>query len=132
MSLAEIAGLVLENLVKTKPPYGEENDGTSYNTLNDTIWLGRIETFPLDKKTVASGNPCGRTKYLLPSFAELFGTDFFVQNVHSSERALSVLLQRFVRRFSCQESSIRVTNIGYDQEVTVRFTFTEWNLRMFG
>jgi len=33
VSLAENAGLVLENLVKTKPPYGEENDGTIVTTL---------------------------------------------------------------------------------------------------
>ena len=112
VSFADTAGFTLEN-VKTIPPYSEEDICdimTGDNILNDNNCGLHIQT---SRWTM---------NYLSPSFVEPCKADSFIERVYRQNVCLESV--------SCHDlvvtGVIRVTNIGYAKEVTVRFTLDEW------
>jgi len=109
VSFADNAGLTLEN-VKTIPPQSEDDVMTGDNILNN-INCG-LHMHSLRR----------RKEYLSPSFVEPCKADSFIERVYRQNVCLESV--------SCDDlvvtGVIRVTNIGYAKEVTVRFTLDEW------
>ena len=111
VSFADAAGLTLEN-VKTIPPYRSEDDVTLNNTTPNNNHCG-----------LYMHSPRRWTKLLSPCFVEPCKTDSFMERVFKQNVCLESV--------SCNDlvvtGIIRVTNIDYTKEVTVRSTFDDWN-----
>ena len=111
VSFADAAGFTLEN-VKTISPDSSEDDVTLNNTA-------------LTNEDCGLQMHCPRrwTKLLSPCFVEPCKTDSFMERVFQQNVCLESV--------SCNDlvvtGIIRVTNIDYAKEVTVRFTFDGWN-----
>ena len=108
VSFADTAGLTLEN-VKTIPPYIEDVM-TGDNTLKDINCSLHLHSLRR------------RKKYLSPSFGEPCKADSFIERVYRQ----NVCLQSVSCHNLLVKGVIRVTNIVYAKEVTVRFTLDEW------
>ena len=109
VSFADTAGFTLENVKTISPSESTEDVVTLSDTRNDNCGLHMH-------------SPRGPMKYLSPSFVEPCKTDSFVERVFRQNVCLeSVSCDDFV-----VTGVVRVTNIGYAKEVTVRFTVDEW------
>ena len=112
VSFADAAGFTLE-FVKTIPPHSGEDNVTIYTS---NVW---------DVNNNYSRNlpsPRPRGKHLSPCFTEPCKTSSFFERVYSQNVCLeSIACDDFV-----VTGSIRVTNIGFAKEVTVRFTLDNW------
>ena len=110
VSFADSAGFTLEN-VKTIPTYSKEDD----ETVNDTEMNNNHCGLHLH-------SPRQEMKYLSPSFPEPCKTDSFMERVFKQKVCLESV--------SCEDlvvtGVIRVTNIGFVKEVTVRYTLDGW------
>lgn len=111
VSFADAAGFTLE-FVKTIPRQGSEDDVT---ILNSNAWNGNN----------SSGNlpsPQPRRECLAPRFTEPCKTSSFFERVFSQNVCLESI--------SCNDlvitGGVRVTNLGFAKEVTVRFTLDDW------
>ena len=112
VSFADTAGFTLE-FVKTIPA-----NSCDTITINGTRNHAKYNDCGLYMH-----NPRRRIIYLSPSFVEPCKTDSFMERVYRQNVCLESL--------SCDDfvvtGIIRVTNIGYAKEVTVRFTLDNWN-----
>lgn len=110
VSFADSAGFTLET-VKTISPYSKEDDVTVCDTTTNNNNCG------LHMQTSRQ-----RMKYLSPSFAEPCKTDSFMERIFKHNVCLESI--------SCDDmvvtGVIRVTNIGFAKEVTVRYTLDGW------
>ena len=110
VSFADAAGFTLE-FVKIIPPHnGEDCANITSNLWNVNNYSGSLP----------SSRPKG--KYLSPSFTEPYKTSSFFERVYSQ----NVCLESIVCHYFVLTGSIRVTNIGFTKEVTVRFTLDNW------
>lgn len=111
VSFADDAGLTLEN-VKTIPPYRSEDDLAFNNTTPNNNVCG-----------LYMHSPRRWTKFLSPCFVEPCKTDSFMERVFKQNVCLESV--------SCNDlvvkGIIRVTNMDYVKQVTVRSTFDDWN-----
>ena len=109
VSFADAAGFTLE-FVKTIPTHGGEDNVTIYTS---SVWNNNSRSLP-------SPRPRGRS--LSPCFTEPCNTSSFFERVYSQNVCLeSIVCDSFV-----VAGSIRVTNLGFTKEVTVRFTLDNW------
>ena len=109
VSFADTAGFTLE-FVKTIPPESYK-DVTLVNTARNHKDCGLLmHSLPR------------RMKFLSPSFVDPYLTDEFIERVYRQNVCLESI--------SCNDlvvtGAIRVTNICFAKEVTVRFTLDEW------
>ncbi|XP_078344146.1 glycogen-binding subunit 76A-like [Oculina patagonica] len=110
VSFADLVGLKLE-FVKTITPCSSEDNLSS---VVDS-WKDHYDTF---------GNlPERRVKCLLPCFIHpLESTDHFMKRVYSQ----NVCLENIVCKNFVVTGLIRVSNLSYRKEVTVRYTLDGW------
>lgn len=112
VSFADAAGFTLE-FVKTIPPHACEDNVT---ILNGNAWNVNSNC----TRNLPSPQP--RRKCLAPCFTEPRKTSSFFERVYSQNVCLESI--------SCDDlvvsGSIRVTNICFAKEVTVRFTLDDW------
>ena len=109
VTFADTAGLTLES-VKTIPSYSKEDVVTINGTMND-INVG------LHMQCLRR-----RLKCLSPSFVEPCKTDLFHECVSKQNVCLeSISLDDLVIT-----GVVRVKNLGYAKEVTIRFTLDDW------
>ena len=109
VSFADTAGLTLES-VKTIPSYSKEDVVTINNTISDTD--AGLHMHCLRR----------RTKCLSPSFVEPCKTDLF----HECVSKQNVCLESICCDDLVVTGVVRVTNLGYVKEVTIRFTLDDW------
>jgi len=106
VSFADAAGFTLE-FVKTIPTHSGE-DNVMWNINNN------------NSRSLPSPRPRG--KNLSPCFTEPCKTSSFFERVHSQNVCLeSIVCDDFV-----VAGTIRVTNVGFVKEVTVRLTLDNW------
>ena len=110
VSFADLVGLKLE-IVRTITPSSSEDN---LCTLDDAPWNTNCD----DTKT-----PSKRVKCLYPCFVQPSeSTNTFMKGVYSQ----NVCLEYIVCNNLVITGLIRVTNLSYMKEVTVRFTLNEW------
>ena len=113
VSFADAAGFTLE-FVKLIPPHNGED---YVNIYTSNLWNVNNS---YSQSLRPSSRPKGRN--LSPSFTEPYKTNSFFERVYSQNVCLeSIVCQCFV-----VTGSIRVNNIGFTKEVTVRFTLDNW------
>ena len=112
VSFADAAGFTLE-FVKIIPPYSGED---IINIYTSNLW----EVNNNCSRSLPSLQQLG--KYLSPSFTEPYKTSSFFERVYSQ----NVCLESIVCHYFVVTGTIRVTNIGFAKEVTVRFTLDNW------
>jgi len=111
VSFADAAGFTLE-FVKTIPTHGDEDNVVTIYT--SSAWN--------NNNSQSLPSPPPRGKKLYPCFTEPCKTSSFFERVYSQNVCLeSIVCDDFV-----VAGSIRVTNLGFAKEVTVRFTLDNW------
>ena len=113
VSFADAAGFTLE-FVKLIPPHNGED---YVNIYTSDLWN-------VNNTYSQSLRPSSRPKErnLSPSFTEPYKTNSFFERVYSQ----NVCLESIVCQYFVVTGSIRVNNIGFTKEVTVRFTLDNW------
>ena len=110
VSFADAAGLALE-FVKIIPPHRGEDYFNIYNLWNAN-----------NNYSQSLLSPRQRGKNLSPCFTEPYKTSSFFERVYSQNVCLeSIVCDDFV-----VAGTVRVTNISFAKEVTVRFTLDDW------
>ena len=113
VSFADAAGFTLE-FVKTIPTHSGED--------NVTIYTSNAFNVNNNNSRLSLPSPRLRGKNLAPCFTEPCKTSSFFERVYSQNVCLeSIVCDDFV--FA---GTVRVTNISFAKEVTVRFTLDDW------
>ena len=110
VSFADLVGLKLE-FVRTITPSSSENN---LCTLDDALWNINCDDTKPPSKLVKCLYPC----FVHPSES----THTFMKKVYSQ----NVCLEYIVCNNLVITGLVRVTNLSYMKEVTVRFTLNEW------
>jgi len=113
VSFADAAGFTLE-FVKLIPPHNGED---YVNIYTSDLWNVN-NTYSQSLRS--SSRP--KERNLSPSFTEPYKTNSFFERVYSQ----NVCLESIVCQYFVVTGSIRVNNIGFTKEVTVRFTLDNW------
>ena len=112
VSFADAAGFTLE-FVKIIPPHSGEDYVNIYSSNLWNVNNNYSRSLP---------SPPSTRKYLSPSFTEPYKTSSFFERVYSQ----NVCLESIVCHYFVVTGTIRVTNIAFAKEVTVRFTLDNW------
>ena len=110
VSFADLVGLKLEFVRTITPSSSEEN----LRTLDDALWNTNCDNTKAPSKRVKCLYPC----FVQPSES----TNTFMRRVYSQ----NVCLEYIVCNNLVITGLVRVTNLSYMKEVTVRFTLNGW------